>query len=620
MIIKTRYRIALLLLIAVILLSGTYFLLTKFFFQEEPTVTTYTPPDRMAPGEYFNPATGALSLFEYESTNNITSFRVHNEKGDYRLLYNEYFKQLRLEHYEGLYLESQITSTMLAYACIPNTNGRITDGSNTYTIRYENGQVRENVGLTQYGLAPEDDPAYYEMTIEKTVKDENGADQNVTVVHKVYLGNVTPLGNAYYCRYEGRNEIYTLSPIFQYITFGKEALLIPYVVKTNADTNAPWLDRISIAKYGELKVEALYQQSNYGNTTGRIYTLSHPVAGGGYTYDADVNLFASICTDFIQLQGDRVVAVINREQFYDSENDTYDGDAYAAHRAELLKKYGLSDVGAENPYTLVYGWNGLSQDDLEDLGRDDITQEGTAINIPIFISTKTEDNTYYAYSILLGEDGFLYEQIVEIQASAMPYLEYETIAFLDDSVYFTGIVNVDKISFKGNYTDENDQVFSANEVFRIRHSKQNTVDPSTGESTETAVYSVDCLNAGKSFSADSDECAYFGALYALTTYSPSYVSTVNQADLANKVWVADITFTLLPEETGKEGKVLTFSYYRISSTLLGVSLDGGEHIDFAVHYSGVNDIMSNVNRVVNGEKPIVSSSNGLSSIPNIIGK
>ncbi len=620
MIIKTRYRIALLLLIAVILLSGTYFLLTKVFFQEEPTVTTYTPPERMAPGEFFNPITGALSLFSYEETKNITSFHVHNEKGDYRLVYNEQFKQLRLEHYEGLYLESQVTSTMLAYACIPNTTGRITDGSNTYTIRYENGQVRENVGLTQYGLAPEDDPAYYEMTLQKTVKDENGNDRQETVVHKVYLGNITPLGNGYYCRYEGRNEIYTLSPTFQYITFGKEALLVPYVVKTNADTSTPWLDRISIAKYGNLMISARYQKENYGNTLGRIYTLSHPVAGGGYTYDANVTLFTSICTDFIQLLGDRVVAVIDRESFYDSETNTLDGDAYNAHRAEVLKKYGMSDVGEENPYTLIYGWDGLSDEDLEDLGRDDITQEGTAINIPIFLSEKTENNTYYAYSILLGEDGYLYEQIVEIQASAMPYLEYDTIAFLDESVYFTGIVNVDKIAFKGNYTDDNGQVFSANEVFWIRHSKKNTVDPSTGENKETAIYSVDCLNAGKSFSAESDECAYFGALYSLTTYNPSYVSAVDPADLAKKEWVADIIFTLLPEEEGKEGKVLTFSYYRISSTLLGVSLDGGEHMDFAVHYSGINDIISNVNRVVNGEKPVVSRSNQLSSIPNIIGK
>ncbi len=620
MIIKTRYRIVLLLLTAVILLSGTYVLLTKVFFQEEPTVTTYTPPERMAPGEYFNPTTGAISLFSYEETKNITSFRVHNEKGDYRLVYDEQFGQLRLEYYEGLYLESQITSTMLAYACIPNTTGRITDGSNTYTIRYENGQIRENVGLSQYGLAPEDDPAYYEMTIQKTVTDENGNEQQVTVVHKVYLGNVTPLGNGYYCRYEGRNEIYTLSPTFQYITFGKEALLVPYVVKTNADTSNPWLDRISIAKYGELAIEARYQKENYGNTLGRVYTLSHPVAGGGYTYDANVSLFSTICTDFIALLGDRVVEVIDREQFYNSETNELDSEAYRANRAKLLKKYGMSDVGAENPYTLVYGWDGLSNDDLEDLGGNgDITQEGTSVMIPIFLSEKTESNTYYAYSILLGEDGYLYELIVEVSAATMPYLEYDTLAFLDGAVYSTGIVNVDKIAFKGNFTDVNGQVFSANEVFWIRHSTKSTVN-SSGETTETAIYGVDCLNAGKSFAAESNECAYFGALYALTTYSPTYISTIDPADLAKKEWVADITFTLLPEEEGKEGKVLTFSYYRISSTLLGVSMDGGVHIDFAVHYSGINDIISNVNRVANGEKPIVSRSNQLTSIPNIIGK
>ncbi len=615
MIVKTRYRIALILLAAVILLVGTYFLLDKVIFKEDPVKTTYDPPAVMVEGEYFNQYTGMLALFGYEETKTITSFRVHNAEGDYRLVYSDKFEQLRLENYEGLYLQNEITSTMLAYACIPNTNGRITDGSGTYTVRYENGQVRPNVSLTQYGLAEEDDPAYYEMTIEKTVNGEK-----TTTVHKVYLGNLTPLGNAYYCRYEGRNEIYTIGMTFQYIKLGMESLLVPLVVQTQADAGAPWLDRISIAKYGELKIEARYQSENSGISSGRIYSLTHPVAASGYEYEANVSLFGTICTDFIQLVGDRVMEVISREPFYNTETGELDSEAYQAHRAEVLKKYGLSSVGKENPYTLVYGWDGISDEDLGDLGAGgDITQEGTSVMIPMFISEKTETGTYYVFSIILGEDGHLYEQIVEIQASAMPYLEYETISFIDPSVFFTGIVNIDKIAYKGNYTDEKGNVFSADEVFWIRHDKKTTVN-SSGETEETPIYGVECLNSGVKFAAESTETSYFGALYTITTYSPSYVGTADPADVAKKEWVADITFTLLPEKEGEQGQVLTFSYYRISSTMLGVSLDGGEHIEFTVHYSGINDILANVNRVVNGQKLEISRSNQMASIPNINGK
>ncbi len=628
---KTKTILAL--AIALVLLITSYFVLTRVILdkgegQQPTTPITYTPPT-LATGEYFSTLQGTLSMYTHSAVASVQSVQIYTgmtEDGaageQYKILRND-SNVLVLEGYEGLSLKSSVQTVFYGF-CNPFTEKRITDGTETYTVVYGNGTTVVDAPLTQYGLAASDDPAWYELTL------------NDGTVHKVYVGYPTPLSDGYYCRYEGREEIYVLSATYGAVKEPKETYLTPTIIQTNSNSQLPYLDRFLLYRNGQVYVDVKYDASKYGNSLGDMLSVRF-TANGAYDYIGNETLMNNIFSSYVSLQGNKVLKIIPRD-WTEQERATL--------LPELLAEYGLSQKSEENPYSLVYGWNGITKEELEDAGIEGVEGDIDEMLIPVMFSEKSDQNTYNVYAIVLGsvknEEGkyesVLYEQIVEVNASVFYYLESESVAFVRQSIYTNSVSNIGSLSFAGTYVDENGVTQSVNESFLLNHRDQVSLN-SEDKAEITDVYSVRLQNKGTIL--EEGKTTNFAMLYALFMSNPQYFATVELTSaqkqaLREKGPMATITLTEIARKTAAAGKVgaldtnedgsvkiertLTYTYYRYSSTLAIISLDGGETFGFAVSFAPLNELMENAARVANGQQVTVACSNQLASLPGIIGK
>lgn len=628
--------------IAFVLLLTAYFILTRVIWrQDEGTlggdVPTYTPPT-LAPGEYFSTKQGTLSLYTHSAIANVQAVTVYTGKtedgarGDTYSIVRNAANVLVLEGYEGLALHSASQSVFYAF-CNPITQKRITNGENTFSVVYTNGSsnpadhtVVTDVPLRQYGLDPvEDDPAYYELTVTGVA------------THRVYVGAQTPLKDGYYCRYEGRNEIYVLSATYGAAKMNKEVYLTPTVVQTNANSQMPYLDRFVLYRDGEIRVDVKYDSTKIGTASEDAIKVRFS-GKGDYGYIGNDVLMKNIFSSYIQLVGNQVLKIVPR---------SWTEEERAEKLPALLAEYGISMEADENPYAVIYGWDGITKEELEDAGIEGVEGDIDEMLLPLLFSEKSADNTYNVYCIIIGqvkkEDGtyesVLYEQIVEINASKFYYLESPAVAFVRQSIYSGSISNVGSLSFTGSYTDRGGVSHSVNESYVLNHRDKTSVDASGKTKLEDA-YSLSALNAG--FILEEGKTTNFAMLYALFLSNPQYFASLELTQAQKEALraqgpLATITLTEIAREEAKDtnsigelkknpdgsvvvNKTYTYSFYRYSSTLVLLSLDGGLTFDFAVSYAPLNELLENADRVANQKQVTVACSNQMASLPSILGK
>ncbi len=589
--IKSRLRLVIILVACAIVIGGLYFLLTRVILDDPNTPNQPSDPPRvLANGEYEIPASGIRAVYPYLDASKITSLTVYDKEAKTPFTIEQVTKDnetsLRLQGYEGLTLQNNLIAVVQTYASMPQYSARITDGSNTDTVTYQNGQSRP-ITLKQYGLDSESDPTYFRVTLSDGTS------------HCLYLGNATPAGNGYYARYVdangvARKEIYVVSVLYSYFTLPKEAYLTPTVVQTNASQNVPYLPSISISENGDpngnnLDFEAKLLLENYGVSSGNLYSLST----NGRTYGGNLSVLTKICSDFINLNGNQVVYVLPVL----GQNESRD----PATIAYVLEKYGIK-IGSnakENRYVLQYSLTVPEDDD------------DTSLLFPmLFSDVKINENgqaIYYVYTTILGEDGVLYEQIVEVPKDTFSYLEQDSAFFVEPSVYSNAISSIQSLGFVGAWRDENGTVRAFDELFFLTHMAS---EPQEGEE-EKSYFTVNCQKSGYQYYAGKTD--NFSLLYLLTIYNPRYIDSVSPSELANKEWVATITIT----ETN--GKVNTYDYYRISSCKMAVSVNGGA-CEFAVSAVAMNELFSNVNRASVGEHSIIRVTSQLASTPGFEAK
>ncbi len=592
--IKSRLRLIWLLVGCAVLLTGLYFLLTYVIF-DTPQEPAPQPPQVLANGEYYVPSANVHAIYPYLSSSDVTAIQVYNQESDqpYTIALTEKNgkKTFRLQGYEGLQVQSNLLAMVMTYCASPDYSLRVTDGSNTDTIAYENGQTRP-ASLKQYGLDEESKP----MWVKITLKDGK--------THQLILGNMTPLEEGYYCRYvdpDGnvRKEIYVVSIFFSYFTLPKEAYLTPTIVQTNASSTYPYLPRIRITENGTVRVEATFIADNYGNAAGNLYLLSRPVAANGYQYAANSSVLTRICSDFISLSGSQVVAVLPQGE-----------DRTDELVKTLFEKYGLNTDGLQNRYVLEYSLYKEEEDGEQDGSDNDEKLQ----DFPLFFSEKCKNeegnDIYYVYCMVLGDDGNLYEQIVEADAASFDYLEQDSVYFVEREVYSNSVAQIQSLQYQGWYWDENGVKRPVSELFYLEHHATDQSDTSA-EGGKSAYYSVLCQNSGYQYQAGS--VGNFSSLFLITIYNPKYLSTVTDTEMANAEEMATITVTQ------KDGKVFTFTYYRISSCKVAVSVNGAD-CEFAVSFAAMNELMYNVTRAQNGLHAIVRATSQLAATPGFEAK
>ena len=252
--------------------------------------------------------------------------------------------------------------------------------------------------MSEYGLDPSDDPAWYKITkLDRTE-------------HIVYVGDMIPTGAGFYCRYADRDAVYILDSTLAYTVLQDvKVLIVPILSFPLSSTQYYMTKDFYIQKYGDLFVYITYlteeERSMFAAQENTVYRMVHPA---GYqpsvtNYDVVLQTFVNNGYGFMG----------TRTMEYGPPGDVLDD--------EILLSYGIDP---ENPaYVVHYA----------------TTQDGVNYfsNIILF-SELTADGRYYAYSMM-------FNLIAEVDPSIVEYLNWDIIKFVDRPIFQRNINDIAKI-------------------------------------------------------------------------------------------------------------------------------------------------------------------------------
>lgn len=359
-------------------------LLCVYFFAIAPMLETEDPADERQPlleGEAYASAKTIL-MFDQVERGNIKSIEVHNKKASYKFYYNEQKKDFFVENYEKAPYSKEMISALVTNAGYPVTMTRVADHADN---------------LSEYGLAPEDDPAYYVLTTR----------DNKT--HKVYIGNMIPTGAGYYTKYDARDAVYiTEASISQTLLGTVENLLTPMLFIPVSQSNYFLVKDFILIKNSEPFVRITSETKPAKDDDGKEfeefvkYSMDFPAE-----YDVSNN-YDNLLQSFMEFYGNAVVYLGN-------DNDIIADD--------ILEKYNLKAPA----YELLFTHNGVKND--------------------ILISSKAENGVYYAYSLL-------FNLICEFPADLFDFLEWELMDYVNKPLLQYNINDIESISISSKDFEE----------------------------------------------------------------------------------------------------------------------------------------------------------------------
>ena len=277
----------------------------------------------------------------------------------------------------------------------------------------------ENFG--KYGLGEADSPACV------TVTSTGGA------THTFYVGNKLPSGGGYYCRYKDRAALYVIdASVSSSLLVSAESLLSPIIGNGLGSNDALTVDEIIIQKNGEPFVSFKYIGTSTGNEMLQsAYEMVYPAK---YVVN-DGNITGSLLSGLGSLSGYVVVAAGDGT----SEGALYKNDA-------LMAEFGFYDI--ETPmFELYYKY-------------------GETEGIIVFTESGS-DEYYFAYS-------YLYDTVVLIEKAAVPYVEWDMLDYVSDSLFDKYIKDVKSIAITGKL-DYKQQIHNVNEKFYYTFDSEGTL-------------------------------------------------------------------------------------------------------------------------------------------------
>ncbi|MBO4413517.1 MAG: DUF4340 domain-containing protein [Clostridia bacterium] len=369
----------------VVLLIPTYFVVSKLL-AENPG-TNSEPAPELLPGEVLG-LNNRILLFEHVEKADMYTIEVHNPTGTYTF-YRGSDDNFYIRGMESVSYSLEALSSLVV--------------SSGYTLSMRRLEFEETEDLSSYGLAPENDPAWYVVT------KMDGTE------HKVLIGDRIPTGGGYYCTYDGRERdgrpvVYILDTSLA-VTLLNDVhnLISPSLTWPVSTASYYGVDDFIIIKNGELYVHIDMMSPE---ETGKDLPSYKLIAPEGYnvnlsTYSAMLETFSDFSADLCVKAG-KELSDITEEQ--------------------LLADYGI-DI--ENPYyEISYTVDGIT-------------------SIAVF-SEPDETGVFYAFSSV-------YNTICRMTTSSedAAFLGWGLLKFVDNYVFASNINDVAKVAIKGSLDEKN---------------------------------------------------------------------------------------------------------------------------------------------------------------------
>lgn len=351
-----------------------------------------------------------ILMFGHVEKANIQSVEVHNEHGTYTF-YRDASDNFVIMDAEEMSYDKELLSSLVVSA--------------GYTLSMT--RVSENCeDMSEYGLSPEDDPAWYTLTTTSGI------------THTVYVGAPIPTGAGYYCSYEDRPAVYVLDSTLASTLLADVRDLMNAIITYPASPNNYYtITNFVMEKNGEtfLEVNYLTDAERIQNASNSVWVMTYPE--GGYTpssvnYDGMLQTLASFV-------GNRVLEY--------NVLDTQEGEEITDEQLALMNKYGLASPAA----TISFDYTD--------------SEKGFTVTNIVWFSALTEEGTYYVYS-------WLFDLISEVDASSCPWLAYDIIDFIDTPVFQMNINNVSRVEIVSG-PDDTETGVDGN--FRLEGEKQDLI-------------------------------------------------------------------------------------------------------------------------------------------------
>ena len=371
----------------------------------DAVIDTYADPED---GEGVAGVLGSLTIYPAIQTANITNIRIINEYGSYAFTKNESGSFVIKGREDSAYDET-LLATLRSFLATPYLGQRISD------------LALETYGYEEYGL---DDP---QATVIVTTKDG--------IAHTLYIGKQIVSGAGYYVRSAERDRVYIvldnsifsigsslLVPLETYVT---PVLIYPVTTNNYMLVENFRVDSLSYAEDGTMITDndiALtywdYAERQGTEFESQPYVMTDD-AFSGYTPSADS--VYTVMYNFLEMSYKKLVKV-----------GVTDDD---------LKEYGL-----DKPVKSLY---------FELTETDSSNKTTYHAKTYVFFSEITEDGTYYATSsVYVSNDGkknyvkwSAYDQIVEIDRSMIPFMEWDTLDWVELDYFRLPIATCDTLEF-----------------------------------------------------------------------------------------------------------------------------------------------------------------------------
>ncbi len=386
--VEGKKTIALIVILSVAFVAGIlYFAFIKPILLADNSDPDDEPAPELLEGEVLG-INNRIMLFEHVEKADMYSIEVHNPTGTYTFYRgdddNFYIKGMETVTYSLEALSSLVVSS-------------------GYTLSMRRLEFEETEDLSSYGLAPENDPAWYVVTKMDGVR------------HKVLIGDRIPTGGGYYCTYEGRERdgrpvVYILDTTLAVTLLNDVHNLITPTLGWPVSTASYYnVDDFFIIKNGEIYV---YIDMLPAEETGKELPSYNLVKPEGYkvnlsTYSSMLETFSSFSADYCVKAGSEL-----EEMTAETLKDTY-------------------GIDIENPYY-------------------EISYTVSGITTIVVFSEPDETGRFYAYSSV-------YNTICSMTTSSdgAAFLGWGLLKFVDNYFFSENINNVSKIRIKGKLSEKN---------------------------------------------------------------------------------------------------------------------------------------------------------------------
>lgn len=316
-----------------------------------------------------------ILLFDHYERKNIQSIDVVNEYGEYGFYYSAEDEAFYVKDHEYATFDKELFSSLVVSVGYPLSIERV---------------VTDCEDLSEYGLADDQNPAYYTVT---TRPDADGVSES----HTVYVGDLVPTGGGYYVRHADRNAVYILdTELSKTVLAPIEDLITPMLTLPMSQNDYFMIENFIVANSEEpiIAITFLDEEEKEAAAMTSAYKMLYPS-----NYTVNSTSYSEVLQVLMDFTGLRTVALAPTE--------------------EEIEEYGLS----EPAFSISYTYQGIEQ--------------------TVVFSEKNEDGNYYAGSLL-------FNIIAELDGSTMKWLEWELIDWVDPPIFMMNINNVTTITLESD--------------------------------------------------------------------------------------------------------------------------------------------------------------------------